>query len=342
MLVFIGVYYMIETSFPQSPNQTASLASPALLSTSSNCVLRFWYNMLGPDVGSLTVSTRTSYSGPMTTQWTKSGNQGSSWIKAMVNLPSSSVGYQVVITGKVGPSFQGDIAIDDTSFTPGCKFGGVIPGAPTVSPTQTGPCSSGFACDGGTKCIPMTSVCNFVKDCNDNSDEVNCGTCTFETGQCGWRNSYTDNFNWTRRQGSTPSFNTGPLTDHTTSSSSGWYMYTEVSGGRIGHRAEFLGPLIQPIPATCNFKFWRHMYGRDIGSLALYMLNAQGQRIAQLWGLSGNQGAFWRSETVSLGRRTQPFRVSDSLNFKMNILAISSMICKLSAVIASLIVRYLL
>ncbi|RDD40325.1 MAM and LDL-receptor class A domain-containing protein 2 [Trichoplax sp. H2] len=303
-----GTYYMIETSFPRSPNETASLGSPILSPTSSGCIMRFWYNMLGPDVGSLTVSTRTSYTGSMSQQWSKSGNQGPSWIKASVNLPTSSAAYQVVITGKVGPSFQGDIAIDDISFTPGCKFGGVLPGQPTASPTPAGQCTT-FSCDAGSKCLAMSSICNFVTECSDGSDEANCGSCTFETGQCGWQNSYTDNFNWTRRQGSTPSISTGPSYDHTTFSTSGWYMYTEVSGGRIGHRADLRGPLIQPVPATCKFTFYSHMYGQDIGSLALYMLNAQGQRIAQLWGLSGNRGNYWSRTAVTIGRRQQPFRL---------------------------------
>ena len=42
-------------------------------------------------------------------------------------------------------------------------------------------------------------------------------SCSFDYGLCyGWRQSRSDVFDWTLRNGSTPSFNTGPSSDHTT------------------------------------------------------------------------------------------------------------------------------
>ena len=39
--------------------------------------------------------------------------------------------------------------------------------------------------------------------------------CDFEIGLCpDWSQSYTDDFNWTRRSGSTPSYSTGPSSGH--------------------------------------------------------------------------------------------------------------------------------
>jgi len=68
------------------------------------------------------------------------------------------------------------------------------------------------------RCVDKAQICNFKNDCGDNSDELPCGTnCTFE-GDCykGWRQSTgTDNFNWRRKKGKTPSVGTGPITDHT-------------------------------------------------------------------------------------------------------------------------------
>ena len=39
--------------------------------------------------------------------------------------------------------------------------------------------------------------------------------CDFESGYCGWTNVGYDNFDWTRKSGSTYSINTGPDYDHT-------------------------------------------------------------------------------------------------------------------------------
>lgn len=41
-------------------------------------------------------------------------------------------------------------------------------------------------------------------------------TCNFEDSTnslCGWRNSVRDNLNWTRQNGKTPTFRTGPTKD---------------------------------------------------------------------------------------------------------------------------------
>ena len=53
--------------------------------------------------------------------------------------------------------------------------------APSPTPTPN-PCA--VKCRSG-KCIDSTKVCDFVSDCGvgDNSDEGNCGDCTFEQGQ---------------------------------------------------------------------------------------------------------------------------------------------------------------
>jgi len=44
-------------------------------------------------------------------------------------------------------------------------------------------------------------------------------SCDFDAGLCsGWQQSQSDVFDWTRRTGSTPSYNTGPSSDHTSGS----------------------------------------------------------------------------------------------------------------------------
>ena len=54
------------------------------------------------------------------------------------------------------------------------------------------------------------------------------GDCDFETGTCSWVNVQSgDDFDWLRGSKGTPSFFTGPDTDHTTGTAAGWYLYVQ-------------------------------------------------------------------------------------------------------------------
>jgi hypothetical protein len=46
--------------------------------------------------------------------------------------------------------------------------------------------------------------------------------CDFDTDLCSWAQSMTDQFNWTRSSGGTPSSGTGPIGDH---SGTGIYFF---------------------------------------------------------------------------------------------------------------------
>ena len=61
---------------------------------------------------------------------------------------------------------------------------------------------------------------------------VKVGGCDFEAPSlCGWLQSVRhDTFNWTRVRGGTPSYDTGPIGDHTTGY--GYYVYLESSSPR--------------------------------------------------------------------------------------------------------------
>ena len=72
------------------------------------------------------------------------GNQGDFWLRGEVNLSFMKMNFQVVIEGKRGGGYKGDIAIDDVSFTPGCNvdYAATLPPFPqTVSPPSG--CKSG-------------------------------------------------------------------------------------------------------------------------------------------------------------------------------------------------------
>lgn len=112
--------------------------------------------------------------------------------KLLVCVLTQVLLYQVVFEGIRGNSYQGDIAIDDITFTVGACV--VLPhnAVPTLPPTQ------------GATTGPPTAPPPGKFDCN------------FEVDFCTWKQeAYSDKFNWTRQSGRTSSTNTGPTTDHT-------------------------------------------------------------------------------------------------------------------------------
>uniref|UniRef100_A0A668ANX9 MAM domain containing glycosylphosphatidylinositol anchor 1 n=1 Tax=Myripristis murdjan TaxID=586833 RepID=A0A668ANX9_9TELE len=118
-----GYYMYIEASRPRAPGDKARLLSPLYNVTSVRgpkgsgrvpyCV-SFYYHMKGKHIGESIASVDSL-------AWTKSGHQGPDWKKAFFDI-SPSGPFQIVFEGIRGPSFEGDIAIDDVSITMGkCK-----------------------------------------------------------------------------------------------------------------------------------------------------------------------------------------------------------------------------
>ncbi|CAC5376663.1 PLG [Mytilus coruscus] len=104
-------YMYTESSSPRLPNDKAVLQSDITLPAEDRC-LKFYYNMFGAGIGSLTVKSTSNV------LWSKSGNQGFSWLAAAINIPSR-VNLQIVIEATRGSDWEGDIAIDDIKLIPG-------------------------------------------------------------------------------------------------------------------------------------------------------------------------------------------------------------------------------
>lgn len=124
LLFTAGHYLYIETSWPRRPGDNARLNSPVVKGISHKCYLRFYYHMKGSHIGSLLVRKRTTYNvgGLSSPLLNVTGPQGDFWYRAVVQVPSGQEDYQFVIEGIRGSGYQGDIAIDDVSLTPGCQI----------------------------------------------------------------------------------------------------------------------------------------------------------------------------------------------------------------------------
>ncbi|KAJ8270207.1 hypothetical protein GJAV_G00111650 [Gymnothorax javanicus] len=113
--------------------------------------------------------------------------------------------------------------------------------------------------------------------------------CNFDDSECGWTQTITDSFDWTRRQGSTPTELTGPSHDHTTGSGS--YMYIEADGVYRGDSARMISPQCQVSGPHC-LQFWYHMYG-SATAMALNIYLLEGGKPTKIWAKANNQGNAW-------------------------------------------------
>ncbi|GIX75939.1 MAM and LDL-receptor class A domain-containing protein 2 [Caerostris extrusa] len=72
-----------------------------------------------------------------------------------------------------------------------------------------------FDCRDGTH-VNASKVCDFEQDCPSGEDEVDCGECNFEIGDCGWRETSSYYYEkWVRVQGEDEGKVNGPGYDHT-------------------------------------------------------------------------------------------------------------------------------
>ena len=187
--------------------------------------MRFWYYMLERHVAHLSIQMKTSAASEslMQTLWSQSKEGGDMWKKAVVSIPFGDKNYQIVIEAlRAHLNYTVPLAIDDVSFSKECRpsLTATLDPRP-VNPSPAPGCQKGeFKCGTDSQCVPIEKYCNFVADCANKADELNCpDKCNFEdkdSQTCKWYNSwFYDQMDWTLHKGETPSNDTGPKNDHT-------------------------------------------------------------------------------------------------------------------------------
>lgn len=121
----------------------------------------------------------------------------------------------------------------------------------------------------------------------------------FESGLGGFTNEGGDNFDWTRRSGSTPSTNTGP----TSAQSGSYYIYTESSSPNYPAKvANIQTPCFNfSGQSSISLTFRYHMYGANIGNLRVQASSNDGASWSTRQTISGDMGNSWKTSTVNLG-----------------------------------------
>jgi extracellular elastinolytic metalloproteinase len=116
-----GSYYMyVEASSPNYPSKTTYFNSPCFdLSGASAATFTFDYNMNGAAMGSLTLQASTD-GATWSDAWTISGDQGTAWKSASVNLASyAGAEVRLRLKGTTGSNYTSDICVDKIELSTG-------------------------------------------------------------------------------------------------------------------------------------------------------------------------------------------------------------------------------
>lgn len=101
--------------------------------------------------------------------------------------------------------------------------------------------------------------------------------CDFENGLCHYTQDTNDDFDWTQRYGDTPSGNTGPEVDHTTSRM-GVFMFIEASLPRVkGDKARLRTKYFPAVKEPQCLSFFLHMFSKNktmMGDFNVYLNDA--------------------------------------------------------------------
>ncbi|XP_034546970.1 MAM domain-containing protein 2a isoform X2 [Notolabrus celidotus] len=118
--------------------------------------------------------------------------------------------------------------------------------------------------------------------------------CDFEDGVCGFIQDKTEDNDWLRVRGHTPTSYTGPRGDHSTGV--GHFMYIEASLMRPGHKARLLTSDLRGSSSPQCLLFYFHMYGSGTGILSVLLRHRGTDTL--LWRRRGEQSISWMKATL--------------------------------------------
>ncbi|XP_072310698.1 MAM domain-containing protein 2-like isoform X2 [Eucyclogobius newberryi] len=114
--------------------------------------------------------------------------------------------------------------------------------------------------------------------------------CDFELGFCGYsQDRHSDDADWNRRRGPTPTSYTGPRGDHTTGL--GYYVHLEASPLLPGQSARLRSPSLRGSRGPQCLIFYFHMYGSGTGRLSVHV--DEGGDVRRLWESEGERSMGW-------------------------------------------------
>ncbi len=144
--------YLYTESSGGCTNQTGFITMPTFdFSSLYNPELTFWYNMYGASMGTLSIQISTNGGTSWSSNlWSLTGDQGSAWQKATIDLSAyqGQTSVKIRYTSLTGGDYQSDIAIDDVTVS---GLNCIPPDIPTLSASQS------TICAGNSTTLSITS-----------------------------------------------------------------------------------------------------------------------------------------------------------------------------------------
>jgi hypothetical protein len=263
----------------------------------NQCMLTMWYHMWGRDIGRLEIRKQPdgAWSWSYPRLFSRSSEQGAEWVNVTVDLyttsyTSNKFTVSVQASNIYGPF--GDIAVDDLSFSAGCQF------------------DDATTCDNAAVCTALNAT-NWCSPSYSSGSIV--GDCDFECGICHWNNSVCADADWVLNEGGTESYGTGPSQDHTYGNTNeGHYLYFEAGtywtsrSRKEGYHSTLESPNIKGSSKPCTMTLFYHMYGRNTGSLLIYLKSPT--VFTKLKEVKGEQGDLWIKDNVTFSS-SQDYRI---------------------------------
>ena len=318
-------HYMYVPPTMVEGNSKATLIGPSFLPSGQNaaCNFRMWFHMHAGDITTLAVYLRDQTED--TQLWKVDEDPEYGWLSAVMPIPATEDNWRIVIRATRSPGPEGDVAIDDLSFSTTCLLGGnATTSSPTIGPTtHTTPsvCSSQeFQC-GDLSCIPKQQVCDFKPQCHDDSDEDGCRTsCTFDqpaSGDfCFWKERRKDILDWIVAVANNSEMGTdlhGPYGPSTV----GHFLFLHPDPAATDFSkadATLESPTWQNSVASCTLKFWLYLTG-DIGKQMEIVLEDELALEDTVHARMDNgmvDAGQWNMMETSLGNHRGRFKVCES------------------------------
>lgn len=172
----------------------------------------------------------------------------------------------------------------------------------------------------GAQSCETQDKCDFVCDCPNCEDELDCGymgkkfVCDFEEDLCGWTDeSLNSPYEWKRRQRGDAFTDTGPSSDYTTGTTTGWFMAVTAVQAEQTSAAMLVSPIMKQSAPTCRVTLRYFMWdsGRTgLGSTPLWAsVRHHDNEEAVLWRPEPSSVRGWREATLFVGRISSEFRL---------------------------------